>query len=81
MRAEIQAKVDYLKELFAIDERKAHLMVKGQAFYNPVTRRVAEKYILCNNCAWKAQRIRSGLKPRRTDPAMNPAMMTEYAIT
>ncbi len=91
MRAERQAQVDYLKELFAINERKARLMINGQAFYNPVTRRVAEKkYLLCNNCAWKAHRIRewidnavnrSSYEPGYDDRIRNYIMFAEITET
>jgi len=73
MRAEIQAQVDYLKELFAIDDRKARQMVNGKAFYNPVTRRIVEKkYLLCHNCEWKARRIREWIENEENRSSYEP---------
>lgn len=73
MKAERQAQIDYLKELFSIDDRKARLMVKGIAFYNPVTRHIVEKKnLLCNNCAWKAHRIRKWIENAENQSSYEP---------
>lgn len=73
MRAERQAKVDYLKEIFAIDDSKALLMAKGKAFYNPVTRCIVTKANLLRfNCAYRAQRIRKWIENAENRSSYEP---------
>ena len=58
MTAENQAEVDFLKELFLIDDLKARQMIREKAFFNPISGGIIERHtLLSGNVQARADRI------------------------
>ena len=58
MTAENQAEVDFLKELFPIDDLKARQMIREKAFFNPISGGIIERHtLLSGNVQARADRI------------------------
>lgn len=83
MKAERQAEVDYLKELFSIDDRTARQIIRGTAFFYPLTGNIVPKSrLLSYNYRVKMEKIRQWIEDAQNRSSYDPGYdeRTRYFI-